>query len=87
MDCEDGYALDKCIPLPGTDDGWTGVYGRIVMLSTNSMRLRQDPTTRSWYVDQTALAARPRGQDFQQVRVVCCFSCLGLLLKFSNEVY
>ena len=57
--CEDGYAAEKCIPLEGADTWWTGVFGRVALLSTASLRLRHDPATKRWFVDQSALAWRP----------------------------
>ena len=58
-DCEDGYLSSGCIPLAGAHGWWTGVYGKIVLMTTASLRLRHDAATRRWYVDQSALAWKP----------------------------
>ena len=34
-------------------------FGRVALLSTASLRLRHDPATKRWFVDQSALAWRP----------------------------
>jgi hypothetical protein len=61
VDCEDGYSSRCCLPAPGTEDAWTGVFGHVVMHATNNLRLRQDPATKLWRVDQEPLRAAATG--------------------------
>lgn len=62
--CEDGYVLEKCIPLSGADTCWTGIFGHVVLLSTAALRLRHDAAAKTWYVDQSALSWRCPAPDF-----------------------
>lgn len=57
VECADGYSARVCIPSPGTDDTWTGIYGHVVMHALNNLRLLQSPGTRRWTVNQEALRA------------------------------
>jgi hypothetical protein len=58
INCEDGYSSRYCLPAAGTEDSWSGIYGHVVMHASNKLRLRQDPATRLWRVDQSVLRAQ-----------------------------
>ena len=52
---DDGYDADLCIPFPDDGDTWLGIFGKAAAYIPDRLRFVQDPVTRRWRVDQTAM--------------------------------
>lgn len=70
IDCEDGYPSGMCLPL-GTNERWSGIYGKVCMLSLNNLRIVQDNVTRRWYVHQDLAKASESMPTSPEEQVFC----------------
>ena len=60
---EGGYVESYCLPFAEDASVWQGIYGRVAALLPQRLALVQDPETRRWRVDQSAMLHEGRRFD------------------------